>query len=233
MRFLCFPIRSAACSLALSLTLGACSQQQAPLRAQSKQPVNFSGHWELDYAQSDNLQARLNALVRELRKQNERRGASGEIGGGPALVVGGVGNSGDSIIGLARMADLITQSALLTVSQDAEGIKVKREGNFALDCQFTGDTAYRVDSPLGRELCGWDGHQMVFTLLLPEGLSIRHRLTLSPDRQHMNIASTVISDRVSEPFTLNRVYNRFDPATTGYHCKMTLTRGRVCTTESQ
>lgn len=211
--------------------LGACSSQQPALAGESGQPVNFSGHWELNYGQSDDLQARLNALVRELRRESERRGAPGEVGG-PAISIGGGGNSNASVIGLARMADLITRSPLVTIEQDSEGIQVKREGNFALDCQFVGESAYRVESPLGRELCGWDGHQLVFTLLLPEGLSIRHRLTLSEDGQYMNIASTVVSDQVSQPFTLNRVYNRFDPGAKGYHCKMTVTRGRVCTTES-
>lgn len=215
------------------LLASACSSQQPSLRSASGQPVDFSGHWELNYGQSDNIQARLNALVRELRKQSERRGAGGEVGGASISVGGGGANSGASVIGLAQMADMITQSQLLTIDQDEEGIQVKREGNFALDCQFVGESAYRVDSPLGRELCGWDGHQLVFTLLLPEGLSIRHRLTLSPDGQSMNIASTVVSDRVSQPFTLSRVYRRFDPAAAGYHCKMTLTRGRVCTTEAQ
>ncbi|MBN7798654.1 hypothetical protein [Parahaliea mediterranea] len=222
-----------ACLLAAMLLAGACANPQAPLRGDNGQPADFSGHWELNYGQSDNIQARLNALMRELRRQNERRGAGGEVGGALISVGGGGANSGASVFGLAQMADLITRSPQLIIDQDEEGIQVKREGNFALDCQFVGDSAYRVDSPLGRELCGWDGHQLVFTLLLPEGLSIRHRLTLSPDARSMNIASTVVSDQVSQPFTLNRVYSRFDPAAAGYHCKMTLTRGRVCTTEAQ
>ncbi|GAB3276687.1 hypothetical protein [Parahaliea aestuarii] len=214
------------------LLLSACAEQQPRLAGESRgQPVDFSGHWEMNYAQSDNIQARLNALVRELRKENERRSAAGGEVGGPAIAIGGA-NSGASVMGLAQMADMITQSALVTIDQDSQGIQVKREGNFALDCQFTGPDAYRLDSPFGRELCGWDGHQLVFTLLLPDGLSIRHRLTLSPDRQNMNIATTVLSDQVSQPFTLNRVYTRFEPGSSGFRCEMTVTRGRVCTTEA-
>ena len=209
-----------------------CSSAPTQLGGKNQQPVNFSGDWEMNYAQSDNIQARLNTLVRELRKQAERRGSPGGEVSGPGITIGG-GNAGASVIGLAQMADLVTQSSLLNIKQDEEGIQVKREGNFALDCQFVGDSAYRVDSPLGSERCGWVGHQLAFTLYLPEGLSIRHLLTLSPDRQQMNIASTVVSDQVSIPFTLNRVYSRFDPANQGYHCKMTVTRGRVCTTESR
>ncbi|MFV0276414.1 MAG: hypothetical protein ACK5HY_04415 [Parahaliea sp.] len=227
---------SGTCRLAgllLAVLLSACSSQgQLPkLSGESRQPVDFSGSWERNYGQSDDIQARLNALVRELRRQAERRSGPGEAGGS-GISIGG-GNSGASVIGLARMADMITQSTLLTIAQDEEGIQVEREGDFALDCQFAGPEAYRKDSPLGRELCGWDGHQLVFTLLLPGGLSIRHRLTLSADRQYLNVATTVVSDQVSYPFTLNRVYDRFVPGSTGYRCEMTVTRGRVCTTEAQ
>ncbi|TXS95673.1 hypothetical protein FV139_07330 [Parahaliea maris] len=218
--------------LALTLALAGCTSTEPSLSGSSRQPVDFSGHWEMNYAQSDNIQARLNSLVRELRKQSERRGAAhGEVGG-PAISIGGT-NNGASVIGLAQMADMITQSAVVIIDQDDEGIQVKREGNFALDCQFAGPDAYRVDSPLGRELCGWDGHQLVFTLLLPDGLSIRHRLTRSEDGQQLNIATTVVSDQVSYPFTLNRVFTRFEPGSAGYRCEMTVTRGRVCTTEAE
>lgn len=214
--------------------LAACSSPTRPIQSKSAQPVDFGGDWELNYAQSDNIQTELNGLVRELRKRAQRRGPQGEIIAGPAISIGGSGfDQGVSVIGLAQMADWITQSSLLAIVQDEEGIEVKREGNFALDCQFVGDNAYRVDSPLGREICGWDGHQLLFTLQLPDGLSIRHRLTLSPDRQHLNVATTVVSDQVSQPFTLDRVYNRFDPGSAGYRCEMTLTRGRVCTTEAR
>ncbi len=89
-----------------------------------------------------------------------------------------------------------------------------------------------METPLGSEVCGWDVHQLVFRILLPEGLSIQHRMTLAEDGERINIATTVVSDQVSYPFTLNRVYNRFEPAEAGYTCTQTFSRGRVCTTES-
>jgi hypothetical protein len=58
-------------------------------------------------------------------------------------------------------------------------------------------------------------------------------MSVGPQRQWLNIATTVISDRVTSPFTVNRVYSRYQPQDTGYSCKMTISRGRVCTTESQ
>ncbi len=51
--------------------------------------------------------------------------------------------------------------------------------------------------------------------------------------QKLNIATTMVTDQVSFPFLLNRVYNRFEPGESGYKCEVTLTRGTVCTTEKK
>ena len=212
-------------------TLMACASSQPPLKAENEDRVDFSGHWELDYGQSDNIQARLNAMVRELRRQAERQAqASGDRRG--AVSLGGAGNnSAPSVVGLARMADHITQSQLLEILQSANDIRVKREGNFALTCEFYEGDSQLIENPLGTETCGWSGHQLVFRIYLPEGLSIQHVLSMGPSGKRMGIATTVVSDRVSQPFTLNRVYNRYEPGQAGYRCEQTLTRGRVCTTE--
>lgn len=218
------------------LCLFGCSQSssQRPSPANNSAPVDLSGFWELDYAQSDNIQARLNTMVRELRQKMQRRSQGGmNQTVGPTMVVGGTANSGASIIGLAQMADLITQSQLLEVSQDEHKVKVKREGNFALSCEFYRGQFHSVETPLGKEVCGWNAHQLVFRILLPEGLTIQHVLSVGAERQKLNIATTVVSDQVSSPFTLNRVYNRYEPQDNGFTCKMTISRGRVCTTESQ
>lgn len=210
-----------------------CSSPAPSLQADSQQPVDFSGHWELDYGQSDNIQSQLNSLIRDLRRQAERAAkASGDSRGAISMGAGGT-NSAPSIIGLAQMADLITQSQLLEIEQGPNDIRVKREGNFALTCEFFAGESPVVENPLGTEICGWNGHQLVFRIYLPEGLSIQHRLSLSPSAERMGIATTVVSDRVSQPFTLNRVYNRYTPGEAGYTCEMTLTRGKVCTTEAK
>ncbi|MEQ9463079.1 MAG: hypothetical protein RJQ10_05430 [Haliea sp.] len=220
----------------LLLLLAACSSQEQRQPTANRVGVDFSGSWSLDYGQSDNIQVRLNGLVRELQRQAERRAQAGggELRGpGAALMVGNAGtDSGASIVGLAQMADLVTRSQLLEVEQDPSQIRVRREGDFALDCDFHDGRPTVVETPLGSEFCGWDGHQLLFVLSLPEGLAIRHRLTLGPDGQMLNIATTVSSDRVSSPFTLNRVYRRMDPEAHGFSCEQTLTRGKVCTTES-
>ncbi|NQY03025.1 MAG: hypothetical protein HRT76_07160 [Halieaceae bacterium] len=214
--------------------LSACTSAPpaAVLEASNTQQVDFSGNWELDYGQSDNIQNQLNALLRELRRQQERRSQNGGERRGTAVTVGGGGgtNSGPTILGLAQMADAITEAQLLDIAQSRNDINVKREGNFALTCEFFRGEAEAVENPLGKELCGWTGQQMVFRIYLPEGLSIQHVMSLAPSGERLGIDTTVVSDRVSQPFTLRRVYNRYDPATSGYHCEQTLSRGRVCTT---
>ena len=58
---------------ALSSAMMGCASTEPPLQAENQKRVDFSGHWELDYGQSDNIQSQLNALVRELRRQAERQ----------------------------------------------------------------------------------------------------------------------------------------------------------------
>lgn len=206
------------------------------LQSGNLQNINFSGSWELDYSQSDNTQQKLDSVVGELNREAQRRAQGnmqqGPVGGG--MVMGGAGaNSGSSILGLAQMADLITQSPLLEIEQSEHKILVKREEDFALSCEFYAGEYRKMETPFGIETCGWNAHQLIFKLLLFDGLSIQHVMTLGAAGQKLNIATTVLSDQVSFPFTLNRVYNRFQPGDSGFKCQETLTRGRVCTTESR
>jgi len=224
--------------LALCVLLCACSSppvKRPALQAGNAKAVNFSGSWELDYGQSDNVQQKLDSVVGELNREAQRRAQGnmqqGPVGGG--MIMGNSGaNSGSSILGLARMADMITQSPLLEIKQDEHEILVKREQDFALSCEFYSGAYRRVETPFGIEACGWKAHQLVFKLALPDGLSIQHVLTLGAAGQKLNVATTVVSDMVSFPFTLNRVYNRFEPGDSGFKCEETLTRGRVCTIHS-
>lgn len=228
----------ALCIVVTAFCLAACTQTTQQRTAPSAAaPVDFSGHWELNFAQSDNVQAQMGALMRNLRQQAERQAAMrSERGGrgGPGVVIGGGGtDSAPSVIGLARMAELITESQLFEVEQSRTRIQVNREGNFALTCDFLRQATSVRDLGVGREACGWDGSQLVFRIALPEGLSIRHRFSLAPSGDQLGVYTTVFSDRVSSPFSVQRVYNRFEPGERGYRCEMTVTRGRVCTTESQ
>lgn len=222
--------------LLLAALLSACASEpevEKVLHGDNRQSVDFSGSWELDYSQSDNIQEEFDSLVRDLRREAERRQRGMNQGPGGGITVGGGANSGVSVVGLARMADLVTQSPLLEVEQGEHKIRVKREENFSLACEFHAARFQSVETPFGTEICGWNNHQLVFRILLPDGLSIQHVMTLGATGQKLNIATTVVSDQVSYPFTLDRVYNRFVPGESGYRCTITLTKGKVCTTESR
>jgi hypothetical protein len=148
--------------------------------------------------------------------------------GGPNVSLGYGNNSVASLVGLARMADMITDTELLEISQEEYEIKIDREGSFALICEFYNEGPQIHDDEFGREICGWDSHQLLIKIVLPDGLTIVHRLTLARRGDKLNIATTVMSDRVSQPFTLDRVYRRYKPLPADYECEETLTRGKVC-----
>lgn len=215
-----------------TLLLSACSTGPEPSSGRSGARVDFSGAWEVDYSQSDSVRDRFDMMISELQRQAERRARSGMAQGNGSVSLGGVG-SGEDLYALARMAELITDVQLLDIEQDERRIKVDREGSFALQCDFQAGDLYKLETPLGSELCGWDGHQLVFQVFIPDEMRIVHRFTLGPDGQRLNMATTVLSSQVAYPFTLNRVYNRYDPESSGIRCKQTLTRGRVCTTEKE
>jgi len=132
-----------------------------------------------------------------------------------------------------RFADMITQTPLLEIEQDERSIRIRREDDSDLTCEFHLGELHVVETPFGKEACGWQGHQLVFRLLLPDGLRIQHVLTAGANGQKLNVATTVATDQVTRPFTLNRVYDRFVPGENGFSCEMTLTRGNVCTTRSK
>ncbi len=230
-----FQIKSLVLLVVLGVALVGCSSSSKPrpLEPDNTARVSLEGFWELDLGQSDNIQARLDTLVREL-VERARRQAEGRADRGGGMVIGGAGsNSAPSVIGLAKMADMITSSQLLEITQGKNDILIKRENNFALSCEFFKGSAQPQESPFGTEVCGWDSHQLLFRIYLPDGLSIQHRISLGSSGDRLNIATTVYSDRVSYPFTLNRVFQRYEPDRDGIRCELTLTRGKVCTTESR
>jgi len=209
--------------------LSGCGSTAEPLpREQTAAAVDFSGAWEVDYSESENIRDSFDVLLRELQRQAERQNRNMQQGGG-TLSVGA--NSGNSLYALARMAEIVTEPQLLDITQSETEITIKRDGSFALYCEFFPGELHRIDSPLGSEVCGWDSHQLLFNIALPGGLSIYHRLTLGPKGERLQIATTLRSDQVSWPFTVDRVYRRYDPNSSGIRCKQTLTRGKVCTTE--
>jgi hypothetical protein len=212
--------------LFLLVLLGACGGEPA-----RRQPVasvmDFSGHWEMDYGRSDDVDTKLQLMYREWRRLMEKR-ANGDRRGlrGPALNVD-AGQSFTPVIALARFADFITDSQVLDIEQTNIDIEIRRENTFALTCVFSENEPVTVVDELGSEICGWDAHQLVFHIRMPDGLDIRHRVTMSSARDRLRIATTVNSSS-SPQFTLNRFYFRFNPLPENYSCEYTLSKGNVC-----
>ena len=189
--------------------------------------MDFSGHWEVDYARSDSVQTQLNSTFRDIQRQAQRQRDAAEKGvtyQGPPI--GDV----DAILALAKMAELVTASDLLEIHQDVAVVRIDRENSFALVCDISdGQTSA---TQLGREACWWDGQQLHFAIDLPEGLSIRHRFIRSADGALLAQRTRLSTRGTNRDFEVSRIFARFEPGNRGYHCINTLSRGRVCSTES-
>lgn len=208
--------------------MGCQSDGPKPARYAPAKPVDMTGNWEVDYARSDNIQRSFNTIIRQLQQEAERRARAAERG---QTYSGGPMASGRDLLALAEMAEIITAPELLEVIQTDNTVRVKRENSFALICVTDRPPPTVTETPFGIEQCGWDGHQLFFDISLPDGLSIRHRITRSALADSLVLQTAVYSPVVREPFIVNRVYSRFDPTKAGYRCTQTLSKGTVCTTE--
>lgn len=189
---------------------------------------DFSGHWEMDYGRSDNVDRKLNRLYREWQLMAKRSSRGDERAAARAAALGA---NFRRAMDLARLADMITSSQVLQIEQSADDIEIQRENTFTLTCVFDEGQPQMVVDELGSEVCGWDAHQLVFRIRLPDGLDIQHRVSMSTDNQRLHIATQVATSRASS-FTLNRFYFRFEPIAEDYYCEYTLSRGNVCQTRS-
>lgn len=215
-------------SILFPLLLACQSPGPAPARYAPAKPVDMTGDWEVDYARSDNIQQQLNMIIRQLQQEAERRAKAAERGGS---YPSGAMASGRDVLALAEMAELITAPQLLNVIQTENEVRIKRENSFALTCVVDRPAPVVTQTPFGVEQCGWDGHQLFFDIDLPDGLTIRHRITRSALADSLIVQTAVYSPTVKQPFVVNRVYSRFDPNKAGYRCTQTLSKGTVCTTE--
>ena len=217
--------------LLLSIGLGclaSCASEPPPPASSSEPIVNFAGHWEVDYARSDSTQTQLNASFREVQRELRRQQEAVERGS--AYQGSRIGNL-DTLVALAKMAELVTDADLLQVEQDARHVRIERENNFALSCDLDGPES--VPSQLGAEQCWWDGGQLHFAVLMPDGLSIHHRFTLSADAISLAQRTHLRAPGVARGLEVVRIFSRFDPSNRGYRCTETLSKGRVCTTERE
>lgn len=193
-------------------------------------PVDFSGSWERDYARSQDVQGALNAMYQDRQVQAMRQqqlNSNARIG--PA-------NAGlsrreiDGMMALARLVEEITRQDVLTISQDDYEIRIARKDDFTLSCSFYDGIAQGTDSPYGTEVCNWDGDDLISHLVLPDGLLISRRYTLSPDRSYLREITTASSSATRSPLVLHRYYIRFEAPPRAFNCIETLSMKRVCST---
>ncbi|MEM9387437.1 MAG: hypothetical protein AAGA68_20445 [Pseudomonadota bacterium] len=206
--------------------LGACASQP-PVEEIFTQDerTDLSGHWELDYERSDNVQRRLRSLLLRLQKG----GYAVADPGGQGVTLSRSRGSLEALVGLAQLADEVTRSPVLEIAQTEFDIAVERDQDFALTCVFHPDRPLSQQGVMSSELCGWVNERLVFQTGLPDGLTIFHQFTLAPDGDQLHIATTLRGPGAASPFTVSRFYNRYEPLRQeNEECSDTLTRGRVC-----
>ena len=215
--------------LVVCFIIAACTQQPV-VREEVRQfdgamPADFSGSWERDYTRGDDVNATFRVAYNQLARTMPDQGFRND----PSLA-GPSARDVAALTALARLAEEITRLDRLTISQNENLIRVDRKDDFAMECAFYDGIAKGIESGFGTEICGWDGDQLVSHLVLPGGLQITHRLTVSGNRQQLRIVTTVSSSTSRVPFTLRRFYSRYERLPPDYNCVETLSMKRVCST---
>lgn len=217
----------------LCTLLAACSQQVAGdkvvLSYQGVSPVDLSGSWERDFSRGDIVSVEVDRIVRQIQRRAIQTGSGYDNRMG-APISSDTRRKISRILAIARLADMITSVDTLSISQSEHQISVARKGDFAISCDFYDGLAQGPATEYGNEVCGWDGHQFVSRLILPDGLRVMHRFTMSADGKSLHVATTVSSSSTSTPFTLDRFYNQFERPASEFNCIETLSMKRVCST---
>lgn len=189
---------------------------------------NFAGHWEQDYARSDRWDEELHRSVNALQREAVVRQQRGD--GGP-WVLGNARRQARSIMAKARLADMVTRQGAFDIVQTRDQVRIERVDDAPLICSTMSDRQQTFDSIHGSESCAWERRQLLFEVVLPEGVSIQHRFSLDPDGDTLSVL-TRVSSRNAPPFDLRQFYQRYDPSAASYRCVQTLSQGQICSTES-
>ena len=212
----------------LSLSLGCAQERHTEAVTHVATPVDMTGHWEIDFARSDNLQDQLSSIARRVQREAVRRARLAEEGRGYA---GSPLPDQSDLVTLARLAEIITEPVLLEVIQNDARIRVKRDKSFALVCEYDGSGLSITVDTLGIQRCGWDGEQLFFMLELEEGLDVTHRLSRSDKPDMLLLVTSVETTSTRFPLVVSQYFTPYDPDALGYRCERTLTRGKVCSTQ--
>jgi hypothetical protein len=212
--------------LATGLMLSGCSHKEVlPLEDikyfEGAMPADFSGSWARDYARGDDINAVLQQTIWELGRTRDRNGL---------VVPRATERDLSNLVPIARLAELITRHDELTISQSPHEILIERPDDFSLQSAFYDGVAKPLDSPFGREVCGWEGNRLISVSDFPGGLRVVHRFHTSEDRQELRVTTTVSSAQAPLPFTVNRFFWRVEKPPGKFACIETLSMKRVCST---
>lgn len=212
----------------ICLSVGCAQERHSEAVTRVATPVNMAGHWEIDFARSDNLQDQLSSIARRVQREATRRARLAEEGRGFA---GSPLPDQRDLITLARLAEIITEPVLLEVIQSDSRIRVKRDKSFALVCEYDGSGLGVTVDTLGIQRCGWDGDQLYFAIELEEGLDVTHRLSMAKETDTLLMVTSVETTATRFPMVVSQYFTLYDPDALGYRCERTLTRGKVCSTQ--
>lgn len=212
----------------ICLSVGCAQERHSEAVTRVATPVNMAGHWEIDFARSDNLQDQLSSIARRVQREATRRARLAEEGRGFA---GSPLPDQRDLITLARLAEIIIEPVLLEVIQSDSRIRVKREKSFALVCEYDGSGLGVTVDTLGIQRCGWDGDQLYFAIELEEGLDVTHRLSRAKETDTLLMVTSVETTATRFPMVVSQYFTPYDLDALGYHCERTLTRGKVCSTQ--
>ena len=212
----------------LFLSFGCAQERHIEAITRVATPVDMTGHWEIDFARSDNLQDQLSSIARRVQREAVRRARLAEEGRGYA---GSPLPDQSDLVTLARLAEIITEPVLLEVIQNDARIRVKRDKSFALVCEYDGSGLSITVDTLGIQRCGWDGDQLFFVMELEEGLDVTHRLSRSDKTDMLLLVTSVETTSTRFPLVVSQYFTPYDPDALGYRCERSLTRGKVCSTQ--
>jgi len=188
---------------------------------------NYSGDWELDYGLTESVEEKMRWLYEVTRSQLERNQARDKRRRvRPDIRMKNEVHPIEGLIELGRLTQLVSQANILHIEQRRGDVIVEREGDYSLICSLT--SVRSIETRLGREQCRLEGKQLIYTVALPEGLTIEHRLVLSENRQRLNLSTTLFSKAVGQPFSINRVYMPYEKNDGRFRCESTLTKNISC-----
>lgn len=193
-------------------------------------PVDLSGSWERDYARSQDVQGALNAMFQDRQRQVYQQQQLNSMSRAGPSNAGLSQREINGMVALARLVEEISRPDVLSITQDDVQIRIAREDDFALSCTFYEGIAQGTDSPYGTEVCSWDGSDLISHLVLPDGLVISRRYTISGDGQNLREITTASSSATRTPLVLHRYYLKFEAPARAFNCIQTLSMKRVCST---